>query len=91
MQVRQIKLSKVGIRPTVRGQQVVGERGRVDAEGVEAVEGEEVYAKGKETREEASEVFEVAGGGYAAFPHGCVGHVEEVTFGGEEKQVVDDV
>lgn len=91
MQVRQIKLGEIGISSTVRGPQVVDERGDVDTEDVEVVEGEEVCAEGEKAGEEAGEVFKGVGGGCPAFPRRCVGHVEEVTFGGEEEQVVDDV
>jgi hypothetical protein len=91
MQICQVKLGEVGVRLVVGRQQVVGERGDIDTEGVEVVEREEVYAKGEEAGEEAGEVFKGVGGDYPAFPHVGVGDVEEVTFWGEKEQVVDDV
>ena len=91
MQIRQIELREVSVGLLVGGQQVVGERGDVDAEGIEVVEGEEVYAEGEEAREEAGEMFKGMGGFYPAFPHVDVGDIEEMTFWGEKEQVVDHV
>ena len=91
MQISQVKLGEVSERLAVVRQQVVGERGDVDTEGVEVVQGEEVYAEGEEAGKEAGEVFKEVGWDDPAFPHVDVGDVEEVTFWGEKEQVVNDV